>query len=146
MIEIDLDKTLENEATGYIKIEKLIKIEAGAVYNDGGNVTVNVYGKEQAKKSPEGLQQEATKSEVAALEKEDEELLLPIFKGSRENLRQFFAEVQGAEPEQVTNKLNAWIVDGKIAKKFNIKNLWEILYKMKIYPYTYEAMNKHVMR
>ena len=146
MIEIDLDKTLENEATGYIKIEKLIKIEAGAVYNDGGNVTVNVYGKEQAKKSPEGLQQEATKSEAAALEKEDEELLLPVFKGSRENLRQFFAEVQGAEPEQVTNKLNAWIVDGKIAKKFNMKNLWEILYKMKIYPYTYEAMNKHVMR
>ena len=85
-------------------------------------------------------------SEAAALEKEDEELLLPVFKGSRENLRQFFAEVQGAEPEQVTNKLNAWIVDGKIAKKFNIKNLWEILYKMKIYPYTYEAMNKHVMR
>ena len=76
MIEIDLDKTLENEATGYIKIEKLIKIEAGAVYNDGGNVTVNVYGKEQAKKSPEGLQQEATKSEVAALEKEDEEVLV----------------------------------------------------------------------
>ena len=140
-----MDKTLENEATGYIKIEKLIKIEAGAVYNDGGNVTVNVYGKEQAKKSPEGLQQEATKSEVAALEKEDEELLLPIFKGSRENSRQFFAEVQGITPQQVAAKVNAWIGDGRICNEQNMKNLWRVLNNKKIYTLTYQAWN-HIVR
>ena len=77
---------------------------------------------------------------------EDEEMLLPVFKGSRENLRQFFAEAQGAAPEQIHNKINAWKGDGRMTKKFNIKNLWKILCKLEIYPYNYNTLNKHVMR
>ena len=42
MAELDLDKNLRLEAQGNITIGKFIKVEAGAVYNDGGEVTVNV--------------------------------------------------------------------------------------------------------
>lgn len=41
------DKNLTFTAQGDIKIEKFIKVERGAVYNDGGEVTMNVYGEEK---------------------------------------------------------------------------------------------------
>lgn len=116
MKELDLGKTLKIEAAGDIKIEKYIKIEAGAVYNDGGNVTVNVYGKGDEKKEAE-VKRENPLSEEVKLTVEDEEMLLPIFKGSRENLQQFFAEVKGLGPTRITAQVNRWIVDGSDLKK-----------------------------
>ena len=77
---------------------------------------------------------------------EDEEMLLPMFKGNRENLRRFFAEVQRAEPKQIHNKINVWIGDGRIRKEFKMKNFWRVLYYMNFYPYSYETLNKHVTR
>ena len=162
MTELDLGKTLKIEANGDIKIEKLIKIEAGAVYNDGGNVTVNVYGKEPMKEASERGQEvreraEAEKGEAeradAACEEaevmlavEDEEMLLPMFKGDRENLRQFFAEVRGAKPEQIYNKINAWKGDGKMAKKFNVSKFHDVLKKMEIYIQSYQALNDNITK
>lgn len=123
------------EVHGNVTINNLIEkqeitVESGGVLNFG---------------TPQVENEEAA-SEVEGLTVEDEEMLLPLFKGDRKMLRQFFAEVQGAAPEQVTAKMNAWIGDGRIAKKFNMKNFWETLYKKGIYPYSYEAMNKHVIR
>ena len=158
MTELDLGKTLKIEAQGDIRIENLIN----AVYNDAVNVTVNVYGngvvKEEAEervvsasvppsKDESEEAREAAESNVAEvmLTVEDEEMLLPMFKGNRENLRQFFAEVQGITPQQVAAKVNAWIGDGRICKEQNMKNLWRVLNNKKIYTLTYQAWN-HIVR
>lgn len=132
------------EVHGNVTINNLIEkqeitVESGGVLN---------FGPPQIEdENPDTeLSGENNPQEVAALEKEDEELLLPIFKGSRENLRQFFAEVKGATPEQIYNKINAWIGDGRIANKFNMRNFHEILKKMKIFTRSYQALNEHIIR
>ena len=101
----------------------------------------------QAKESENGVASGATSEEAEAKSTtEDEELLLPIFKGDRENLQQFFAEAKGATAKQVTSKVNAWVDNGMIVKGFNTKDLWRVLHKMNIYPYTYSAWNQRVKK
>ena len=157
MTELDLGKTLKIEAQGDIRIENLIN----AVYNDAVNVTVNVYGngvvKEEAEervvsasvppsKDESEEAREAAESNVAEvmLTVEDEEMLLPMFKGNRENLRQFFAEVRGLRPTQITAQVNEWVKDGRISKECTMKDLWSTLKKMELYGKTYQAWNKQV--
>ena len=98
----------------------------------------------QAKESENGVASGATSEEAEAkLTTEDEELLLPIFKGNRENLQQFFAEVKGAAPTRITANVNVWIEDGRICK-MNMKNLWRILKEKGIYNRTYQNWNTQV--
>ena len=95
------------EVHGNVTINNLIEkqeitVESGGVLNFGPSQIED--------ENPDTeLSGENNPPKVAALEKEDEEMLLPIFKGSRENLRQFFAEVQGITPQQVAAKVNAWM-------------------------------------
>ena len=126
-------------------IEQQFNISGGQqiIVQKGANPVIHIHNDKDERAIEE--KKEAL-SEAAALEKEDEELLLPVFKGSRENLRQFFAEVKGATPEQIYNKINAWIGDGRIANKFNMRNFHEILKKMKIFTRSYQALNEHIIR
>lgn len=78
------------------------------------------------------------------LSKEDEVLLLPIFKDNIKMLRTFFSEAEGATPPQITAKVNVWIEDGRIRKKRNMKDLWRILNEKGIYTRTYQTWNKQV--
>lgn len=132
------------EVHGNVTINNLIEkqeitVESGGVLNFGPSQIED--------ENPDTeLSGENNPPKVAALEKEDEEMLLPIFKGSRENLRQFFTEVKGATPEQIYNKINAWIGDGRIANKFNMRKFHEILKKMKIFTRSYQALNEHIIR
>lgn len=48
MAKLNLGKGLRLEVKGDIKIEKFIQVERGAVYNDGGTVTLNVTGPDPA--------------------------------------------------------------------------------------------------
>lgn len=152
MTELDLGKTLKIEAQGDIRIENLIN----AVYNDAVNVTVNVYGNGVVKEEAEERvvsasvppskdeSEEAREAAEVKLAVEDEEMLLPMFKGNRENLRQFFAEVWGLRPTQITAQVNEWVKDGRISKECTMKDLWSTLKKMELYGKTYQAWNKQV--
>ena len=130
------------EVHGNVTINNLIEkqeitVESGGVLNFGPSQIED--------ENPDTeLSGENNPQKAAALEKEDEEMLLPIFKGSRENLRQFFAEVQGITPQQVAAKVNAWIGDKKICKECTMKNLWRVLKENGIYTHTYQAWNKQV--
>ena len=130
------------EVHGNVTINNLIEkqeitVESGGVLNFGPSQIED--------ENPDTeLSGENNPPKVAALEKEDEEMLLPIFKGSRENLRQFFAEVQGTAPIYITAKVNQWIDDGRICKECTMKDLWIVLKDMGIYKRTYQTWNKQV--
>lgn len=121
----------------------------------GGNIYINMTGgifirNIEHVEHLHAVPEKEEKEEVAACEEaevkltvEDEEMLLPIFKGSRENLQQFFAEVKGLGPTRITAQVNRWIVDGRI-NKMNMKNLWRILKEKEIYTRTYQAWNVQV--
>ena len=141
----------ENEEVGGVKkedvkqlIEQQFNINGGVqiIVQRGATPVIHIH----ADKDERAIEEEVEASiEVVELSKEDEELLLPVFKGSRENLRQFFAEVQGITPQQVAAKVNAWIGDGRICNEQNMKNLWRVLNNKKIYTLTYQAWN-HIVR
>lgn len=127
------DKNLTFTAKGDIKIEKFIKVEKGAVYNDGGEVTMNVYGEEQPKKPS------ATAADEAVVAK-----LIPLFKGDEAGVRRFLASISGAMPTIVTAWVNELVKEGKIAPESKKKPLWTILHDHGLYTKTLTNWNDQI--
>ena len=127
------DKKLSLEAKGDINIEKFIKVESGAVFNDGGSVTLNnhFYGAEK---------------ETAPVAKSDLiQRLLPVFKGSEENVQRFLTAIRDAKPTKITAVVNEWVAQKLIDPRLRHKRLWEALNQNGLYCKSVANWNSQVM-
>ena len=71
--------------------------------------------------------------------------LLPIFKGSDENVRRFLDLIKDATPTKITALVNEWIREKLIDPHYRHKPLWEILNQHGHYSKSLTNWNKQVI-
>lgn len=110
---------------GPVTIEKYVKVEKGAVYNDGGQVTLYVYG-DRAEEQPQGLA---------------ERDLLPIFKNDAAAVAEFLQEAKGKRAIGIAQLVNRLVEERKIVAELRHKPLWSALSTHGIYDKTLSNWN-----
>ena len=71
--------------------------------------------------------------------------LLPVFKGSEENVRTFLKTIDGADPTDITRLVNNGVRKGDINPDCKNKNLWQVLHDYDYYTKSLANWNDQIL-
>lgn len=85
-------------------------------------------------------------SRISEDQEELAEDLSSFFFGVQEEVEKFISAINGADPTDVTSRVNKLLREKKVSDKTCLKPLWEVLSKHKMYDRTYKTWTEQVVK